>query len=88
MSNIHIEDSYRISKHSFKAVLATYTDEQSQEVKAHRCQYSLICEWSCHNALYALGLWRDRTRSVDLNYPNKWAWLYCIVGTLAYPFIR
>ena len=88
MSNIHIKDSYRISKHSFKAVLATYNDKQAKDVKSHRSLYSLQMEWAVHNCLYSLGLYKNRTKDVDLNYPNKWAWLYCIIGTLVYPFIK
>lgn len=54
MSNIHIADSYKVSKHSFEAVLATKQDAEAQEVKAHRSTYSLKKikrELNLHNAL-------------------------------------
>ena len=89
MSNIHIEDSYKISKHSFEAVLATKQDAEAQEVKAHRSAYSLKMEWATHNALYALGIARERTKDCDLDYPcDKPAWLYCIIGSLVWLFIK
>lgn len=88
MANIHIPDSYKVSKHSFKAVLATYVDIEATEVKAHRSLYSLKCEWAVHNALHSLGLWKERTKDVDLNYPCKWAWAYVIIGTIVMPFIK
>lgn len=88
MANIHIENSCKVSKHSFKAVLATYVDMDATEVKAHRSLYSLRAEWAVHNALHSLGLWKERTASVDLNYPCKWAWAYVIIGTIVMPFIK
>lgn len=88
IANIHIEDSYRVSKNSFKAVLATYNNESANIVKSNRSTYSLCMEWAVHNCLYSLGLWKERTKDVDLNYPNKWSWLYCVLGTLVYPFIK
>ena len=69
MSNIHIEDSYKISKHSFKAVLATKQDAEAQEVKAHRCYYSLLCEWLVHSFLAHWGIAVERTKDVDLDSP-------------------
>lgn len=38
----------------------------------YRSNKSLIREWITHNNLYKLNLYRDRTASVDLNYPQKW----------------
>ena len=89
MANIHIADSYKVSKHSFKAVLATYTDSEAQDVKAHRSTYSLLMEWATHNWLYSLGIARERTKDCDLDYPcDKPAILYCIIGTLVWLFIK
>ena len=88
MANIHIEDSYKVSKNSFNTILATFVDSDSLSVKAHRSPFSLRSEWAVHNFLYSLGLWRGKTKDVDLNYPNKWEWLYCIIGALVWLFIK
>ena len=37
-----------------------------------RSNNSLIREWVTHNNLYRLGLYKDRVKDVDLNYPQKW----------------
>lgn len=88
-SNIHIVDSYNVSKHRFESVLATYTYEQAVEVKAHRSLFSLKMEWATHNFLYNLGVKRDRTKDCDLNFPcDQPEWLYCIIGTLVWIFIK
>lgn len=88
MSNIHIHESYKVSKRSFKAVLATFTDAEAREVKAHRSTYSLCAEWACHNFLYRIGIARERTKDVDLDYPcDKPEWLYIVLGTIVKLFI-
>lgn len=89
-SNIHIVDSYKVSKHRFESVLATYTEEQAVEVKAHRSLFSLKMEWATHNFLYNLGAKRERTKDVDLNYPQKlWEKVaYPILGIFAWLFVK
>ncbi len=90
-NNIHIVDSYKVAKRNFAPELehikALHYDN---EVFRNRSIKSLSREWATHNALYSLGILRDRTGSVDLNYPLKW-WvelLYNIVGVLVWPFIK
>lgn len=88
-SNIRIVDSYKVSKHRFESVLATYTDVQAMEVKTHRSLFSLKMEWATHNFLYNLGVKRERTKNVDLDYPcDKPEWVYCVMGTLIWIFIK
>jgi uncharacterized protein YchJ len=43
---------------------------------------SMIAEWVTHNRLYRLGIKRNRTKDVDINYPLKWYMelLYRIFG--------
>lgn len=91
--NIHIENSYKISKWDFKNTLITrrvYATSDELDVFAHRSYLSMQLEWCCHNFLYNLGVARERTKDVDLNYPQK-LWekiLYPIGGILTWIFIR
>lgn len=76
-NNIHIENSYRITRRrSMKeifSILREYLDDYHIDMDNplyHRSIYSLCNEWVAHNNCYRLGLWRDRTRDCDLNYPQ------------------
>lgn len=90
MNNIHINDSFAVSKHSFKAVLATYDDDDARAVRAKRSDFSLLTEWAAHNALYNLGIARERTKDVDLQIPQKWYEKigYPVIGCLVWIFIK
>ena len=95
--NIHIEDSYKISKWDFDCTLRDIHWEALRGgyeskliVFYNRSYFSLKMEWTVHNALYNLGIERERTKDVDLNYPQK-LWekiLYPIGGILTWLFIK
>ena len=73
-NNIHIEDSYLISKRSdMQSVLddirANYSIECCEVLK--RTDKSLIREWRTHNIFYNLHLFRSHTKDVDLSYPQS-----------------
>ena len=90
MANIHIGDSYRASKRDFGHILDWYKDRYPKSEVWKRSYFSLKTEWATHNALYALGVKRERTKDVDLNYPQK-IWVrvaYTITGCLVWPFIK
>lgn len=55
-----------------------------------RSDKSIIREWCVHNALYALGIARERTKDVDLDYNPKWymSALYWFLGAVVGPFIK
>lgn len=90
MDNIHITDSYKISKKDFKKFLSNYKNEHPDCEVFKRGMFILIMEWSTHNFLYRLGLWKERTNNVDLDYPHKWyvEILYFITGIFSYIFIK
>lgn len=88
MANIHIDNSYMVFKCEFKPYLEDYHRDHPDCDVFKRSMFSLQMEWATHNALYALHIARKRTKDVDLNYPNKWAWLYNIIGVLVWIFIR
>ena len=56
----------------------------------HRSEANIKREWAAHNWAYSLGIKRDKSESVDLEYEQKW-WVslaYFIVGNIALIFIK
>lgn len=94
--NIHIENSYAVSKKYFNKVLADreweayeHNFESEIGVFRNRSQFSMKMEWAVHNFCYAIGYERERTKDVDLDYPQKWYVRigYAVVGVLVWCFI-
>ena len=72
-NNIHIEDSYQIkSKPKMREVLYAIQHNHPECNSFKRSYKSMIAEWRTHNRLYRLGYKKNRTGSVDINYPLKW----------------
>lgn len=72
-NNIHIKDSYDIKKRSEMKEILYAIQYKSPDCNVFKRSYnSMISEWRTHNRLYRLGYKKDRTGSVDLNYPLKW----------------
>ena len=78
-NNIHITDSYKVkTRESMKNILnilREYLNDNNITMKTpldFRSNNSMIKEWVTHNNLYRLGLYKDRVKDVDLNYPQKW----------------
>lgn len=87
-NNVHIYDSYAYSKKAFDVII-DYAVQKSPDCEVFkRSRYSLKMEWAVHNLLYRLGLYRDRTKDVDLNYPNNLEWLYIILGLFSWLVIK
>lgn len=87
-NNLHIVDSCQVSKKNFGRTLTSIKNFHPKSDVWKRSDKSLKREWAVHNFSYSLGLFRSRTKDVDLNYPNRWAWLYNIVGALVWIFIK
>ena len=86
-NNIHIVDSHKISKFCFRGILYSLRDANQNSNVWKRCLTSLCCEWTCHNFLYMIGFQRDRTGSVDLDYPcDHQEWMYIVIAGLVWPF--
>lgn len=82
-NNVHIENSAIVtSKSEMKELLYAIQHKHSECNTFKRSYNSLIAEWRAHNRLYRLGIEKNRTRSVDLNYPLKWyvELIYRILG--------
>lgn len=80
--NIHIENSYLITKEGYiKAILENIKNSWAYKqaeciVLDKRTVKSLTKEWIAHNVLYKLHIARSHTKSVDLNIEH---W-YIILG--------
>ena len=82
-NNIQIKDSYTITSKSEMSEILYALEHFHPECNVFkRNHFSLICEWKTHNRLYKLGLWKNHTKDVDLNYPLKWYMkvLYVLFG--------
>ncbi len=88
--NLHIIDSYQVSKKAFRRQLASIKALHPDSDVWKRSWCSLELEWATHNGLYAIGIARSHTKDVDLNYPQKWyeKVLYPIVGSVCWIFIK
>lgn len=87
-NNIHIQDSWQIrkkkDKRPFLDKLEGIVGSQNNPFE-HISRLMMICEWTTHNNLYKFGYKKQRTGSVDINYPKKWYMniLYFICGLIA-----
>ena len=89
MINIHIQNSCFYRKRDFKKNIIEQSKLQhAEQVIENRSMYSLIAEWSTHNLCYNLGIKREETRDVDLNWPNKYEWAYKFIGWFCWLVIR
>ena len=90
LDNLHIENSYKISKFKFIKIIKEYKKENPDRLVFKRNIYSLITEWSFHNLLYFFHIKRKQTKDVDLDYPQEWYMtiLYYILGTISFIFIK
>ena len=55
-----------------------------------RSDGNIIREWAAHNLAYAIGIRREKTESVDLDYEPKWYHnlMYWVTGTVALLVIK
>lgn len=89
-NNLHIENSCKVRKRYFQGSLEWIEEKHPDLDVWKRTKSSLRCEWAAHNLCYALDIHRDRTKDIDLNYPQKWyvRLAYDIVGALALLIIK
>ena len=89
-SRIKLYDSAEVSKKDFDKELLTVKELYPEHVIWKRTMRSLKREWAAHNLLYNMGIMKDRTKDVDLDYPQKWyiKVAYFFVGSFALLVIR
>lgn len=85
-----IYDSYQIkSPRDMESTIYYIKKEASEEMAINKRNISsMIYEWRTHNLLYALGIMRGRTGSVDLNTGQPWyiKALYAIISPFYFHF--
>lgn len=82
-----IFDGHAVSKLAYGKELRRIRESSPASQVWRRCIFSLNMEWVFHSFLYELGIERERTKDVDLDYPcDQPEWLYCILGLLVWPF--
>ena len=88
--NVHIVDSYTISKKDFHKVYKILKDKHQNCQVWKRDYCSLDNEWATHNFCYDKNIKREQTADVDLNYPQTfWEKVgYGICGPIALLFIK
>ena len=69
-----IHDSYLIKRRKDMRIFLDMLREDSDDNFAinKRSISGMVREWTSHNLLYTLNLWRNRTMSVDLQIEQKW----------------
>lgn len=70
---VTLKDSCQVSKKRFdKELNRIWLLYPNHPVFMCRRRGSLKREWAAHNALYACGIAEERTKSCDLEWPQKW----------------
>ena len=90
LENLHIYSSYKVSKTQMEGELNYIKYLYPSCHVWQRSMRSLVLEWVAHNALYALGIKRSRTRDTDLEYPQQWhvKVFWDVLGFLVWPWIK
>lgn len=88
--NIHLESSFKVSKDDFESELVAMCERHPESQVWNRSIDSLKREWAAHNALHAMGIFREQTAHADLNWPQHWLIRlgYAVLGTIVWPFIK
>lgn len=84
--NIQIIDSYKVSKTNFAEILdKIWSDLPDHKVVKTRKKRFVQREWAVHNLCYKLGIYRSRTKDLDINSPLKIqeAITYALFGGIA-----
>ena len=90
-NNIHIEDSYKLTKKTFKNLLNEIKKEYPlNKVLNIRNLCSLKLEWMTHKFLYKIKYQINRTKDVDLDIMEtpKRLFGYHVIGALTWIFFR
>ena len=89
-NNIHLESSFRVPKEDFERELKAIREQHPESEVWNRSIDSLKREWAAHNAFHAMGVLRNRTAHMDLNWPQPWIVRagYSLIGRIVWPFIK
>ena len=89
-NRIKILDSYMMSESEFYSALDEIQNLYPDHVAFKRTRRSMYLEWRAHNFLYWMGIKKDKTADVDLEYPQGWfkKIAYGILGILGKIFFK
>ena len=89
-SGIKLYDSYKVLKRAMRCELQQVRLQTWGSEVWKRPMRSLLAEWTCHNALYAIGIAREKTNDCDLNSHLPWYAdaAYRLFGALVWPFLK
>lgn len=82
-NNIHINNSFKIKgRKNIMCVIKQIKEIFPNHLVSSISDSLLVNEWACHNMCYRLGIYKERTRDVDLDYGKPWyiSMLYNIIG--------
>jgi len=88
---IKLIDSYLVPKAKFSRELLSIRNlHPTLPLWQMRSWRSMRCEWAAHSLLYALGIKRDKTKDVDLDFALPWykRLAFSVVGTVALLIIK
>lgn len=73
-NNTNILNSYRVKNiEDMIDILYKIQDKSKPEMAVNkRSIWGMLNEWRTHNLLYSLGIEKDRTKSVGLDYKQPW----------------
>jgi hypothetical protein len=83
---IHITDSYRVYKNEILPIIQELRAKYPlNKVLNNRSDSSLKYEWLTHTLLYKMGICKERTKDLGLEYPQSWILKvgYRIIGFIA-----
>lgn len=84
-----IYDSAFVPKADFQKTLNQIKALHKNQPIFQRTDKSLKKEWATHNFCYMIGYKRSQTKDCDFDLPcDKPEWLYRLIGTLVWPFIK
>ena len=88
-NRIKVYDSYSVPKADIEKELLKLKERYPEHCIWNRSMRSLVLEWAAHNLLYSLNIRTEKTKDVDLDYPQEWRFrfIYSILGAIALIFI-
>lgn len=84
-NRIKVYDSYTVPKDQIETELLDIKNRYTAHCVWNRTMESLKLEWAAHNLLYSWNIRPDKTKDVDLEYPqtNFNRFVYNILGWIA-----
>lgn len=84
-NRIKVYDSFSVPKADIEKELLKLKERFPEHCVWNRSMRSMVLEWAAHNLLFSLNIKVEKTKDVDLDYPQKWYYrfAYFIIGNIA-----